>query len=77
MWVGEKFQSNPEIAGSPRNSFRASRQSLVEVEALNFPRGRQSLPKDIKLRIAMKMLAGVRLARDNGPSKRERAQTYS
>ena len=19
MWVGEKFQSNPEIAGSPRN----------------------------------------------------------
>ena len=24
MCVGEKFQSNPEIAGSPRNSFRAS-----------------------------------------------------
>ena len=24
LWVGEKFQSNPEIAGSPRNSFRAS-----------------------------------------------------
>ena len=24
MWVAEKFQSNPEIAGSPRNSFRAS-----------------------------------------------------
>ena len=24
MWIGEKFQSNPEIAGSPRNSFRAS-----------------------------------------------------
>ena len=24
IWVGEKFQSNPEIAGSPRNSFRAS-----------------------------------------------------
>ena len=22
--VGEKFQSNPEIAGSPRNRFRAS-----------------------------------------------------
>jgi hypothetical protein len=28
VWVGEKFQSNPEIAGSPRNSFRAS---LVQV----------------------------------------------
>ena len=24
MWVGVKFQSNAEIAGSPRNSFRAS-----------------------------------------------------
>ena len=24
LWVGEKFQSNSEIAGSPRNSFRAS-----------------------------------------------------
>jgi hypothetical protein len=24
VWVGVKFQSNSEIAGSPRNSFRAS-----------------------------------------------------
>ena len=24
MWIGEKFQSNSEIAGSPRNSFRTS-----------------------------------------------------
>ena len=24
MWIAEKFQSNSEIAGSPRNSFRAS-----------------------------------------------------
>lgn len=24
LWLAEKFQSNPEIAGSPRNSFRAS-----------------------------------------------------
>ena len=24
LWLGVKFQSNPEIAGSPRNSFRAS-----------------------------------------------------
>ena len=24
LWIGEKFQSNPDIAGSPRNSFRAS-----------------------------------------------------
>ena len=24
VWLAEKFQSNPEIAGSLRNSFRAS-----------------------------------------------------
>ena len=24
LWIAEKFQSNTEIAGSPRNSFRAS-----------------------------------------------------
>ena len=24
MWIAVKFQSNPDIAGSPRNSFRAS-----------------------------------------------------
>ena len=24
VWLAEKFQSNSEIAGSPRNSFRAS-----------------------------------------------------
>ncbi len=33
VWIAEKFQSNPEIAGSPRNSFRASLVwSLPEVE---------------------------------------------
>ena len=36
MWVGVKFQSNPEIAGSPRNSFRASvGKNLSEGRALN------------------------------------------
>ena len=24
LWLAVKFQTNPEIAGSPRNSFRAS-----------------------------------------------------
>ena len=33
MWVGVKCQSNVEIAGSPRNSFRASlRVSYLLVE---------------------------------------------
>ena len=29
VWIAEKFQSNPEIAGSPRNSFRASVAQLI------------------------------------------------
>jgi len=33
LWIAEKFQSNPEIAGSPRNSFRASlKRKDTEVE---------------------------------------------
>ena len=33
LWIGVKFQSNTEIAGSPRNSFRASvLRRLPEVE---------------------------------------------
>ena len=33
LWVGVKGQSNLEIAGSPRNSFRASLVArVVEVE---------------------------------------------
>ena len=30
VWIAVKFQSNSEIAGSPRNSFRAS----VDVKSL-------------------------------------------
>ena len=33
VWVAVKFQSNSEIAGTPRNSFRASVNCLImEVE---------------------------------------------
>ena len=33
LWIAEKFQSNSDIAGSPRNSFRASVViSVLEVE---------------------------------------------
>ena len=40
MWVGEKFQSNPEIAGSPRNSFRTSlSKKSAGGRALNFRGG--------------------------------------
>ena len=49
VWIAEKFQSNPEIAGSPRNSFRAS---LIGEShggrALNVRGGCISLPMTIK-----------------------------
>ena len=52
MWIAEKFQSNPEIAGSPRNSFRASLgKKIFAGKALN-GRGGESLPIPIKLRMA-------------------------
>ena len=36
LWIAEKFQSNSEIAGSPRNSFRASLdQEISGGRALN------------------------------------------
>ena len=53
MWIAEKFQSNPEIAGSPRNSFRASLgKKIFAGKALN-DRGAERLPTSIKLRMAM------------------------
>ena len=36
VWIAEKFQSNPEIAGSLRNSFRASLDiNITAGKALN------------------------------------------
>ena len=29
LWIAEKFQSNSEIAGSPRNSFRTSLERII------------------------------------------------
>ena len=29
LWIAVKFQSNSDIAGSPRNSFRASLESMI------------------------------------------------
>ena len=29
LWLAEKFQSNSEIAGSPRNSFRTSLERII------------------------------------------------
>ena len=51
MWIAEKFQSNPEIAGSLRNSFRASLEiKITGGKALN-GLGAEKLLNPIKLRI--------------------------
>ena len=51
LWVAEKFQSNSEIAGSLRNSFRASLDiKITGGKALN-GLGAERLPNPIKLRI--------------------------
>ena len=52
VWVAEKFQSNPEIAGSLRNSFRAS--LVIENtggRALFGLGGHLALPNSDKLRM--------------------------
>ena len=41
VWVAEKFQSNPEIAGSLRNSFRASLGIDYWREITELARGRE------------------------------------
>ena len=51
MWVAEKFQSNSDIAGSLRNSFRASVDiKITGGKALN-RQGVERLPTLIKLRM--------------------------
>ena len=77
MWVAEKFQSNSEIAGSPRNSFRASLDSKIGGgRALN-ELGGASLLNSIKLRMPYKCLPAVRLRVIKSVVKRETAQTHS
>ena len=51
MWIAEKFQSNPEIAGSPRNSFRTSLViKIIGGKALN-GLASERIAKPIKLRM--------------------------
>ena len=51
VWLAEKFQSNPEIAGSLRNSFRASvGNEFNGGKALN-ELGAERLLNSIKLRM--------------------------
>ena len=77
VWIAEKFQSNPDIAGSPRNSFRTSLViKIIGGKALN-GLGVERLPKPIKLRMPEYCCMGVRLCEISLTVKRETAQIYS
>ena len=51
VWLAVKFQTNFEIAGSPRNSFRASVGNEFNGGKALSELGGESLPNSIKLRI--------------------------
>ncbi len=77
LWLAVKFQSNLEIAGSPRNSFRASvGNEFSGGKALN-ELGGASLLNSIKLRMPHKCLPAVRLRVIKSVVKRVTAQTHS
>ena len=77
LWVAEKFQSNSEIAGSLRNSFRASLDiKITGGKALN-GLGAERLLNPIKLRMPDNRCAGVRQREISFVVKRETAQTHS
>ena len=77
MWLAEKFQSNSDIAGSLRNSFRASViEKITGGKALN-RLGGESLLNLIKLRMPDNRFAAVRLCEISFTVKRETAQTHS
>ena len=77
LWIAVKFQSNLEIAGSPRNSFRASvGNEFPGGKALN-ELGGASLLNSIKLRMADNEILGVTLREISFVVERETAQTHS
>ena len=77
VWLAVKFQTNLEIAGSPRNSFRASVEYKFNGgKALN-GLGGASLLNPIKLRMPYKCSPAVRLRVIKSVVKRETAQTHS
>ena len=74
MWIEEKFQSNSEIAGSPRNSFRTSLVLLAHGgRALNEV-GANKVTELYQTTNNMCGRTGVRLRELSSVVKRERAQ---
>ena len=77
LWIAEKFQSNSDIAGSPRNSFRASlEQESDGGRALN-RLGGHKLTEAYQTSNTRFIYPGVRLWVIRFIVKRETAQTVS
>ena len=77
VWLAVKFQTNLEIAGSPRNSFRASVGNEFNGGKALSELGAERLLNSNKLRMPYKCLPAVRLRVIKSVVKRETAQTYS
>ena len=77
LWLAEKFQSNLEIAGSLRNSFRASVGKEFSGGKALYELGGASLLNSNKLRMPHKCLPAVRLRVIKSVVKRETTQTHS
>ena len=77
VWLAEKFQSNSEIAGSLRNSFRTSLDmNITGGRALN-ELGAERLLNSIKLRMPANRSSAVSQCEISFIDKRETAQTHS
>ena len=77
LWIAEKFQSNSEIAGSPRNSFRASlRKKYRGGRALN-GQGALYVTETYQTPNTIDTYLGVRLREISFVVKRETAQIIS
>ena len=78
VWIAVKFQSNPEIAGSPRNSFRASlKLKILGGRALNGLGAFTGYRKLSNSECHRYCLLGVRLCEISFIVERETAQTIS
>ena len=74
VWLEEKFQSNSEIAGSPRNSFRTSLERIMHGgRALNEV-GANKVTELYQTTNTVCGRTGVRLRELSSVVKRERAQ---
>ena len=77
LWIAEKFQSNSEIAGSPRNSFRGSLEEAITGGKALISQGVDKITDTSQTKNAGELNSGVRLCEISFTVERETAQTYS